>query len=421
MKALSRFSAVTTLGNASRTCYPLTHFSSARFLQSAANGAEQAPLGGSRRAALVEELKANTHLDLDHFIRTTAVESEGCSSSEPFPDEVDAGRFQPPSAVPTDVRPAKKHRERLPPWLKVRYAGQGENSKYLEVKKSVADLKLATVCEEAKCPNIGECWGGGEDHVATATIMIMGDHCTRGCRFCAVHTSKTPPPLDPQEPENTPVAISKWGVDYVVITTVDRDDLVDSGAAHFAETVRLVKQKNPRMLVECLTGDFKGHLPSVELMANSGLDVFAHNIETVEGLQRFVRDRRAGYRQSLGVLEHAKKANPRLVTKSSIMLGFGERDEEVRQALADLRAVGVDCVTLGQYLQPTKRHMKVEEYVTPEKFEYWKQEGERMGFKYVASGPLVRSSYRAGEFYIKNIVDKQRPSAESPATADRVL
>jgi len=270
----------------------------------------------------------------------------------------------------------------------------------------VKGLGLATVCEEAKCPNIGECWGGGSTETATATIMIMGDTCTRGCRFCAVKTSRTPPPLDPQEPENTAIAISKWGLDYVVVTTVDRDDLPDSGAHHFVKTVQSIKEKSPKILVECLTGDFKGDLNCVAMMAKSGLDVYAHNLETVEGLQAWVRDRRANYKQSLSVLEHAKKVNPSLVTKSSLMLGLGERDDEVRQAFKDLLAIGVDCVTLGQYLQPTKKHMKVHEYVTPEKFDYWKEEGERMGFKYVASGPMVRSSYKAGEFYIKNIIQK---------------
>jgi len=238
----------------------------------------------------------------------------------------------------------------------------------------------------------------------------MGDTCTRGCRFCSVKTSRNPPPLDPLEPQNTANAIAQWGVDYIVITTVDRDDLADSGAAHFVNTVQAVKKKNPKIVVECLTGDFKGDLECVSMMAHSGLDVYAHNIETVEGLQRWVRDHRASYKQSLSVLERAKKVNPSLITKSSIMLGLGEKDEEVRQALIDLHSNGVDCVTFGQYLQPTKHHMKVEEYVPPEKFDYWREEGEKMGFLYVASGPLVRSSYRAGEYFIKNIINKGKTS-----------
>jgi len=288
----------------------------------------------------------------------------------------------------------------LPSWLKMKIPS-GEN--YNTLKSTLRGLGLNTVCEEAKCPNIGECWGG-EKGTATATIMLMGDTCTRGCRFCAVKTSRTPGPLDPKEPLNTATAIAKWGLDYVVLTSVDRDDLPDGGAAHFAETVRHIKDQNSAILVECLTGDFGGDLKQVELMAKSGLDVYAHNVETVASLQRWVRDRRANYKQSLSVLEHAKKMNPRLITKTSIMLGHGETDEEIVQTFQDLLDIGVDCVTLGQYLQPTKKHMKVDTYVPPEKFQHWKDVGEQMGFKYVASGPFVRSSYKAGEFYIKHLL-----------------
>lgn len=285
----------------------------------------------------------------------------------------------------------------------------GEN--YNTLKQTLRGLKLNTVCEEAKCPNIGECWGG-EKGTATATIMLMGDTCTRGCRFCAVKTSRTPGPLDPHEPNNTATAIAQWGLDYVVLTSVDRDDLKDGGASHFAETVRLIKEKKPEILVECLTGDFGGDLKQVELMATCGLDVYAHNVETVASLQRWVRDRRANYKQSLSVLAHAKKTNPNLITKTSIMLGHGETDEEVLQTFQDLLDIGVDCVTLGQYLQPTKRHMKVDTYVTPEKFEFWRETGEKMGFKYVASGPFVRSSYKAGEFYLKNLLRNNGKASE---------
>lgn len=294
------------------------------------------------------------------------------------------------------------HTQRVPDWIRIR---PPSGKTFTSIKNNLRGLKLATVCEEAKCPNRGECWGG-EEGTATATIMIMGEECTRGCRFCAVKTSRTPPPLDPEEPENTAEAIAQWGVDYIVITTVNRDDLEDMGAAHFVKTVQKVKEKNPHILVECLTGDFRGDRRWIEMMANSGLDVYAHNVETVESLQRWVRDYRAGYKQSLFVLEHAKVVNPTLVTKSSLMLGVGETDAEVEQTMKDLLAVGVDCLTLGQYLQPTKKHMKVETFVHPDKFDYWKQKGESLGFKYVASGPLVRSSYRAGEFYIKNILKK---------------
>jgi len=302
---------------------------------------------------------------------------------------------------------------KLPPWLKTKIPGSGDGQ-YYKLKEQLKGLKLATVCQEAKCPNIGECWGGGEQHRATATIMIMGDTCTRGCRFCAVHTSRNPPALDPTEPLRTADAVAQWGVGYIVITTVDRDDLKDFGVHHFVETVKLVKERNPSILVECLTGDFRGDLSLVGLMANSGLDVFAHNIETVESMQRWVRDYRAGYRQSLHVLEHAKKTKPSLYTKSSIMLGFGEKDEEVRQAMKDLQNIGVDFLTLGQYLQPTRKHMKVHEYVTPEKFEQWREEGEKMGFAYVASGPLVRSSYRAGEFFVTNLLKQRKEEAKVP-------
>lgn len=308
-----------------------------------------------------------------------------------------------------DVTTTKFRSHRVPPWMKIEPAN-GAN--FNKIKKSLRHSSLHTVCEEAKCPNIGECWGGGEDNVATATIMVMGDTCTRGCRFCAVKTSRTPPPLDPQEPLNTALAIQDWAVDYIVITTVDRDDIEDGGAAHFAETVRLVKEHNPNILVECLTGDFGGNLDGVALMANSGLEVYAHNVETVEPLQRFVRDRRANYKQSLSVLEHAKKVNPSLITKTSLMLGLGETRDEIMQTMVDLREIGVDCLTLGQYLQPTKRHMKVEKFVTPEEFDYWRKVGEEMGFLYVASGPMVRSSYKAGEFYIKNILKKRMNKEE---------
>eukprot|EP01122_Echinamoeba_exundans_P002403 TRINITY_DN12347_c0_g1_i1.p1 TRINITY_DN12347_c0_g1~~TRINITY_DN12347_c0_g1_i1.p1 ORF type:complete len:386 (-),score=58.12 TRINITY_DN12347_c0_g1_i1:18-1175(-) len=306
-----------------------------------------------------------------------------------------------PPSIESPKGTVSNARKRLPPWIKVPLSG-GPN--YSRLKESLRGLKLSTVCEEAKCPNIGECWTGGKEEVATATIMLMGDTCTRGCRFCAVKTSRAPPPLDPMEPENTAAAVAAWGVQYVVITTVDRDDLADSGAAHFAKTVKLIREKNPEILIECLTGDFKGDLVCVEMMANSGLHVYAHNVETVEPLQRWVRDYRASYKQSLSVLEHAKKINPSLVTKSSIMLGVGETDDQVRQTMEDLRRIGVEALTLGQYLQPTKKHMKVEEYIHPDKFEHWRIEGEKLGFKYVASGPLVRSSYKAGEYYLSNIV-----------------
>lgn len=303
-----------------------------------------------------------------------------------------------------NLKRIKGERLRLPPWLKTEIP-IGKN--YAKLKENLRGLKLHTVCEEAKCPNIGECWGGGESQAATATIMIMGDQCTRGCRFCSVKTNKAPPKLDPNEPLNTAKAIAEWSLHYVVITSVDRDDLEDQGSNHFAETVREIKRLNPKMYVECLTPDFRGDDKCIERVAMSGLDVFAHNVETVERLQWLVRDPRANYNQSIGVLVKAKKYNPKLVTKTSLMLGLGEKDEDILKTMEDLRKNNVDCLTLGQYMQPTKRHLKVTEFVTPEKFEYWKEMGDKMGFLYTASGPLVRSSYKAGEFFIANIV-KQR-------------
>lgn len=293
---------------------------------------------------------------------------------------------------------------RLPKWLRVPIP---KGQSYHKVKKDLRDLKLATVCEEAKCPNIGECWGGKKSE-ATATIMLMGDTCTRGCRFCSVKTNRKPASLDPNEPENTAEAISRWELGYVVLTTVDRDDLPDGGAAHLASTVEKIKQKAPKTLIEVLSGDFRGDLQHVQTLANSPLDVFAHNVETVEALTPHVRDRRATYKQSLSVLENAKLKNNHIITKTSIMLGFGETDEQIMQTLRDLRAIKVDVVTFGQYMRPTKRHMKVVEYVTPEKFDYWKDVALDLGFLYCASGPLVRSSYKAGEAYIENIIRKRK-------------
>ncbi|KAJ8271705.1 hypothetical protein COCON_G00105640 [Conger conger] len=308
-----------------------------------------------------------------------------------------------------NLKRQKGERLRLPPWLKTEIP-IGKN--YNKLKNTLRDLNLHTVCEEARCPNIGECWGGGEYATATATIMLMGDTCTRGCRFCSVKTARKPPPLDPNEPDNTAKAIAAWGLDYVVLTSVDRDDIADGGAEHFAKTVSNLKGRSPQILVECLTPDFRGDLTAVEKIALSGLDVYAHNVETVRQLQRHVRDPRANFDQSLSVLRHAKVVNPSVLTKTSIMLGLGETDEQVHATMNELRESGVDCLTLGQYMQPTKRHLKVEEYVTPEKFAHWEEIGKDMGFAYTASGPLVRSSYKAGEFFLKNLIEKRRAAAE---------
>jgi lipoic acid synthetase len=328
---------------------------------------------------------------------------------------------------------------RLPDWLKTPIPSAGSNANFGKIKADLRGLGLHTVCEEARCPNIGECWGGSSKAAATATIMLMGDTCTRGCRFCSVKTSRRPPPLDPHEPENTAEALARWGLGYVVLTSVDRDDLADGGARHFAETIRRIKAKKPTMLVEALTGDFGGDLEMVKIVAESGLDVYAHNVETVEGLTPYVRDRRATFRQSLKVLEHVKEVRGKegIITKTSIMLGLGETEEEIWDTLRgeycrysltlsaaadisiELRKVDVDVVTFGQYMRPTKRHLKVERYVTPDEFELWRQRALDLGFLYCASGPLVRSSYKAGEAFIENVLRKR--AGERAMAADSSL
>ncbi|KAL9054932.1 MAG: hypothetical protein Q9162_003873 [Coniocarpon cinnabarinum] len=300
----------------------------------------------------------------------------------------------------------KKEITRLPEWLK-QPIPVGDNFK--KIKQDLRGLNLHTVCEEARCPNISDCWGGSDKSAATATIMLMGDTCTRGCRFCSVKTSKAPPPLDPHEPEHTAEALSRWGLGYVVLTSVDRDDLLDGGAYHFATTISKIKAKAPDMLVEALTGDYAGDTACVSKVALSGLDVYAHNVETVEALTPQVRDRRATFNQSLSVLKAAKEANPDLITKTSMMLGLGETEDQMWQALRRLREeANVDVITFGQYMRPTKRHMKVKEYVTPAVFSMWQQRALDMGFLYCASGPLVRSSYKAGEAFIENVLKKRR-------------
>jgi lipoic acid synthetase len=304
-----------------------------------------------------------------------------------------------PSSQGTPSRAAK------PGWLKVRAPG-GEN--YLRIKDLLGQLKVATVCQEARCPNMGECWGGG-----TATIMLMGEVCTRGCRFCNVKTGNPRGQIDSEEPDKVGWAIGQMGLEYVVLTSVDRDDLPDQGAGHFARTIEVIKKNDANVLVEALTPDFRGERELVAKVVAAKPDVFAHNIETVERLSRRVRDVRAGYKQSLRVLEMVKEIDPTRYTKSSIMLGLGEQKDEVMAALKDLRAVGCDVVTFGQYLQPTPRHLKVESFVAPEEFQEWQRLSEEMGFLYVASGPLVRSSYRAGEFFMKGMIEKRRRETEA--------
>jgi lipoyl synthase len=285
---------------------------------------------------------------------------------------------------------------RKPVWLRVRVPS-GEN--YTKVKQSLRSLELHTVCEEARCPNISECWGTG-----TATIMIMGDICTRGCRFCAVNRDKPVVLLDAGEPERVAKAIKEWGLRYVVITSVCRDDLEDGGAEHIAKTIKSIKLLCHRIIVESLIPDFRGDEDSIKKVVESKPEVISHNIETVTRLTPKVRDARASYEQSLLVLKKIKDMNSLIYTKSSIMLGLGETEEEIIQTMRDLRSVGVNILTMGQYLQPTPKHLPVVQYVTPEKFNWLRKIAERMGFVYVASGPLVRSSYRAGEFFVENVI-----------------
>jgi lipoic acid synthetase len=283
---------------------------------------------------------------------------------------------------------------RKPAWLRVRIGG-GE--RYETVRQTVKQHRLATVCEESHCPNIGECWNEG-----TATIMLMGAVCTRACRFCAVDTGNPKGWLDPDEPANVAESVRLMGLRYVVLTSVDRDDLADGGAAHYAACIRSIKALNPQTAVEALTPDFRGSRAAVESVVDSGLEVFAQNLETVERLTHVVRDPRAGYQQTLDVLAHAKAHRPEVLTKSSLMVGLGETDPEIQRSLEDLRRHDVDIVTLGQYLRPTLNHLPVERWVTPETFERYRAFGLELGFLEVAAGPLVRSSYRADRVLQKN-------------------
>jgi lipoic acid synthetase len=293
-----------------------------------------------------------------------------------------------------------KPRVAKPEWLKVKAPSGGD---YHKIKDMLSSLGLATVCQEARCPNIGECWGGG-----TATFMLMGEVCTRGCKFCAVKTGNPRGKIDELEPEKIGYSISQMALDYVVLTSVDRDDLPDQGSNHFARTIQTIKKFSPKLIVEVLTPDFRGDQSLVDIITSAKPDVFAHNVETVESLQKKIRDPRAGYQQSLDVLKFVKAKDSSRYTKTSLMLGLGETANELIQTLKDLRSIDCDVVTFGQYLQPTERHLKVEKYVSPEEFHHWQNVAESMGFLYVASGPLVRSSYRAGEFFMKGVIQKNR-------------
>jgi len=281
-----------------------------------------------------------------------------------------------------------------PPWLRVQVpSGRG----YTKMRRNVETHRLATVCQESICPNIGECWESG-----TAPIMLMGSVCTRACRFCAVDTGNPAGWLDPDEPDNAAKSVHIMDLKYIVLTSVDRDDLGDGGAAHYAACITAIKKISPQTAVEALTPDFQGNLAAVQTVVEAPLDVYAQNLETVARLTKIVRDPRAGYRQTLNVLEHAKLHRPEILTKSSLMLGLGETEQEITSAMDDLRSSGVDLLTLGQYLRPTVNHLSVDRFVHPEEFSRYRELGLERGFVEVVSGPLVRSSYRAERALEKN-------------------
>ncbi|TPP41845.1 hypothetical protein CGC20_9150 [Leishmania donovani] len=312
---------------------------------------------------------------LERFRKKLQSDKTGMNDLESF---VELPEGVAPSAA--SIGPIKRGSEPLPPWLKLKVPkGMTHRPRFNRIRRSMREKNLSTVCEEAKCPNIGD---------------------------------RRPPPLDPEEPEKVAAAVHEMGVDYIVMTMVDRDDLPDGGASHVCRCIHTIKEKNPALMLEALVGDFHGDLKLVEQLAVTPLSVYAHNIECVERITPRVRDRRASYKQSLQTLEHVTKStNGKMLTKSSIMLGLGEEEKEVRQTLRDLRTAGVSAVTLGQYLQPSRTRLKVSRYAHPKEFEMWEKEAMDMGFLYCASGPMVRSSYRAGEYYIKSIL-KQRQSAE---------
>ncbi|MGB8331375.1 MAG: lipoyl synthase [Polyangiales bacterium] len=302
---------------------------------------------------------------------------------------------------------------RKPDWLRVRLPAGPQQDEFSRLKARFRGRGLHTVCEEARCPNIFECWGQG-----TATVMILGETCTRGCRFCSVNTGKPGGFVDPEEPENTALALAEMGLAYVVLTMVDRDDLSDGGAAHVARTVRRIRHHSPGLRVETLVGDFQGHHPDIRTVVHEGHpDVFAHNVEVVPRLQRPIRDSRCSWDRSVGVLATAKALGAS-ITKSSLMVGLGEERKEVLESMQLLRDADVDVLTIGQYLRPTKRHAPVQRYVEPKEFADYEQAGLQMGFRFVASGPLVRSSYRAAELFLTGALARG-PLADNVAPMDR--
>jgi lipoic acid synthetase len=303
------------------------------------------------------------------------------------------------TAIKNGIKASSKESQKKlkkPSWLRIKARG---GAGYEKTKRIVHEHKLSTVCEEAMCPNISECWSSG-----TATFMLMGDTCTRACRFCAVNTGNPQGWLDKDEAKNTAESVKLMGLKYLVLTSVNRDDLEDGGAGHYAEVVKRVKAENPDVAVEALTPDFQGIFDCIETVVDSGIVVFAQNVETVKRLTHPVRDPRASYEQTLAVLKYAKEYKPEVLTKTSIMLGLGETEEEIIEAMDDLRAINCDVLTLGQYLQPTENHLPIERYVTPDEFEKYRQWGLKKGFLEVVSGVLVRSSYRAEQVLMKNNV-----------------
>ena len=331
--------------------------------------------------------------------------SETPSNPEPADPRGRTPAVDVPLAALASPRPPAERKAPKPDWLKVRVPG---GPGYERVRDLLARLELNTVCAESRCPNIAECWAGG-----TATVMLMGDTCTRGCKFCHVKSGR-PAPLDPQEPRHLAEAVSQLGLRYLVITSVDRDDLPDAGSGHFAEAIRELRARCDGTKVEVLVPDFDGVPERLDTLGQAAPHVIAQNLETVERLTHPVRDRRAGYRKTLGVLRYYKEHFPSIYTKSSLMVGLGETQDELGQAMVDLRDAGVDVLTIGQYLQPSPWNLKVAEYVTPDTFNRYREQALELGFLYCASGPLVRSSYRAAEFFMKGLMETRHHPPRRP-------
>ena len=296
--------------------------------------------------------------------------------------------------------PKNKTRKRLPSWFKTTLPNGEQQRVYNDTKSSVKDNKLHTVCEEARCPNIHDCWSSGD-----ATFMIAGQECTRGCRFCAVGSIKTPPPLDTEEPKNLADAVESMNLRHAVITVVNRDDLPDSGSDHYKRCIEEVNNRQPEVTLELLCSDLAGDLDDLaHLLEDSPLSVFAHNVECVPRLDRVVRDRRASFTQSISILREAKRLRPDIITKSSLMVGVGETDEELVEAMKLVRDAGVDLLTIGQYLAPSSRHLAVDRFPEPELYDFWAEKAIELGFLGVACGPFVRSSFKAG-LLLRKLID----------------